>query len=106
MSMNGTEFGQGGVRSPAGQVLPTVDPDGQSRAVRDTPESNRSTAAIVGLVLGLIPILSVIGLIVSVVALRGYRKVGQRGTLAVIGIAMSAVVLVGSVVVFTTNALG
>lgn len=104
MSMNGSEYG-GGLRSAAGQTLPTVDPDGRSRDVRDTPASNRRTAGVVGLVLGLIPLLSVVGLVVSIVALRGYRKAGERGTLAIVGIVVSVLILAGSVATLTANLL-
>lgn len=105
MSMNGSEYG-GGLRSAAGQTLPTTDPDGRSREVLDTPASNRRTTAIVGLVLSLIPLLSFIGLIVSIVALVGYRKAGERGILAIIGIVAGIAVLGGSIAVLLTRGLG
>jgi len=41
------------------------------------------------------PWTALIGLIVSIVALAGYRKAGARPMLAVIGVVVSAVVLVG-----------
>lgn len=97
MSMNGSEYG-GGLGSAAGQTIPRTDADGKTRSVRDTPSSNRRNAAIAGIVLGLIPLLSVVGLIVSVVALRGYRRAGETGGLAIAGIVVSAVVLVAFVV--------
>lgn len=104
MSMNGSEYARGFGPS-AGQTLPRTDADGTSRVVRDTPDSNRRNTAIAGLVLGLIPVLSVLGLVMSVLALRGYRSAGERGTLAVVGVAVSAVVLVVSTVVLLTGTL-
>lgn len=98
MSMSGSHY-SGNLNPAVGQSLPGSDPDGKSRSVRDTPASNRRSAAITGLVLGLIPLLSIVGLIVSAVALRGYRKVGERGYLAITGLLASAIVLTMSVVV-------
>ena len=105
MSMNGSEYG-GHLNSPAGQTLPRTEPDGRSRSVRDTPASNRRNAGIAGLVLGLIPLLSIVGLVVSIVALRGYRRAGERGTLAIVGIAVSAIVIVAVSVPLLIGALG
>lgn len=61
------------------------------------PAANTRVTAITGIILGVIPVLSVIGLIVSIVAFFGYRRTAAKPTLAVIGIAISALVLAGSV---------
>jgi hypothetical protein len=96
-SMNGSEY-SGNLSSSATQARPgAIAADGSDRSVRDTPTSNRRNAAIAGIVLGLIPVLSIVGLIVSVVAFRGYRRAGESATLAVVGIGIGAVVLAASV---------
>lgn len=98
-SMNGSEY-SGNLSSSATQARPgAVAADGTDRSIRDTPASNRRNAAIAGIVLALIPVLSVIGLIVSIVAFRGYRRAGESATLAVVGVGISAVVLAASVTV-------
>ncbi|RWZ52637.1 hypothetical protein ELQ90_01420 [Labedella phragmitis] len=98
-SMNGSEFG-GHLGSTAGQVQPSTGAaDGSDRSVRDTPTSNRRNAAIAGVVLGLIPVLSIVGLIVSIVAARGLRRANESPTLAVVGICVSAAVFITTVVV-------
>lgn len=96
-SMNGSEY-SGNLSSSAAQARPgAIAADGSDRSVRDTPTSNRRNAAIAGIVLGLIPVLSIIGLIVSIIAFRGYRRAGESATLAVVGICVSAVVLAAAI---------
>jgi len=60
--------------------------------------ANTRVASITGIVLGIIPVLSPIGLIVSFVAFFGYRRTAAKPTLAIIGIVVSALVLAGSLV--------
>jgi hypothetical protein len=97
-SMNGSEYA-GHLGPASGQIQPSTGAaDGSDRSIRDTPASNRRNAAITGIVLGLIPVLSLVGLIVSIVAARGYRRAGEAPTLAVVGICVSAVVFVTTVV--------
>jgi hypothetical protein len=97
-SMNGSEYA-GHLGPAAGQIQPSAGAaDGSDRSIRDTPASNRRTAAIAGIVLGLIPVLSIVGLVVSIVAARGYRRAGESPTLAVVGICLSAAVLITTVV--------
>ncbi|HAM28119.1 MAG TPA: hypothetical protein DCP11_15870 [Microbacteriaceae bacterium] len=99
--MNGNEYSGPSTRLPAGQTHPgTVAPDHRDAAGVASPAANTRVTAITGIVLGLIPLLSPIGLVLSLVALRGYRKVQARPTLAVVGIIVNSMVLVGSVVFF------
>jgi hypothetical protein len=101
-SMNGSDYA-GHLGPAAGQVQPSTGAaDGSDRRVRDTPASNRRNAAIAGIVLGLIPVLSLVGLIVSIVAARGYRRAGESPTLAVVGICVSSAVLITTVVLALT----
>ena len=93
---NGGEYTGSATRLPAGQTHPGgIVPDHRDAAGVPTVAANTRVAAITGIVLGVIPALSLIGLIVSIVSLAGYRKAGARPTLAVIGVVVSAVVLIG-----------
>ena len=65
-----------------------------------SPAANTRVTAITGLVLGVIPLLSVIGLILSIVALVGYRRAAAKPTLAIVGIVVSSVVLAASFAYF------
>ena len=62
------------------------------------PENPGRTLGIVGLILGFFGPLSLVGLILSIVGLRKSRKVGQSNGVAVAGIVVSALVLVGTII--------
>lgn len=97
--LNGQGYTGPQVQPPAGQLRPGVQlPDHRDAEGVASPAANTRITAITGIVLGVIPLLSVIGLILSIVALVGYRRAAARPTLAIVGIAVSALVLTASVV--------
>ena len=99
--LNGQGYTGPPIQLPAGQLRPGVQvPDHRDADGVASPAANTRVTAITGIVVGAIPLLSVIGLILSIVALAGYRRVGAKPTLAVVGIVVSSVVLAASVVYF------
>ncbi|WP_407318422.1 DUF4190 domain-containing protein [Isoptericola halotolerans] len=75
---------------PAGPPAPAY---GQPPA-----ENPGKTMGIVGLVLGFLGPLSLVGLILSIVGLRKSKKVGQSNGVAVAGIIVSSLMLVGVII--------
>ncbi|TFD45136.1 hypothetical protein E3T55_19110 [Cryobacterium frigoriphilum] len=63
-----------------------------------SPAANTRVTAITGIVVGVIPLLSWIGLFLSIVALVACRRAGAKPTLPVVGLVVSSVVLAASVV--------
>lgn len=99
--LQGRGFTGPGVNPPAGQLRPGVQvPDHRDADGVASPAANTRVTAITGIVVGVIPLLSWIGLILSIVALVGYRRAGAKPTLAVVGILVSSLVLAGTVVYF------
>lgn len=106
MSMNTGGYSGGGVQPSAAQVYPsTVVPDHRDAAVPPTAAADRRVAAITGIVLGVIPMLSIVGLIVSLITFFGCRREGQSTVLAAIGIVVSSIVLVGTVFAMASGIL-
>ena len=102
--LQGRGFTGPGVQPHAGQLRPGVQlPDHRDADGVASPAANTRVTAITGIVVGVIPLLSWIGLILSIVALVGYRRAGARPTLAVAGIVVSSVVLAASVVYFVVT---
>lgn len=102
--MQGRGFTGPGVNPPAGQLRPGVQvPDHRDADGVASPAANSRVTAITGIVVGAIPLLSWIGLILSIVALVGYRRSGAKPTLAVVGILVSSVVLAASTVYFLAS---
>lgn len=92
--LNGRGFTGPQVNPPAGQLHPGAQlPDHRDAEGVASPSANTRIVAITGIVVGLVPLLSIIGLILSIVALVGYRRVGGKPTLAVVGIVVSVLVL-------------
>jgi hypothetical protein len=107
MDLNGRQYTGGPLQQPAGQTHPgTQVPDHRDAAGVAPATTNVRITAVAGLVCGVLPVLSPIGLILSVIALRGYRKQAARPTLAVVGVIVSSVVILASVVyLFASGAL-
>ncbi|GAA1971201.1 hypothetical protein GCM10009718_03500 [Isoptericola halotolerans] len=61
-------------------------------------ENPGKTLGIVGLVLGFLGPLSLVGLILSIVGLRKSKKVGQPNGIAIAGIIVSSLVLIGVII--------
>jgi hypothetical protein len=83
---------------PAGQPAPGY---GQPPV-----ENPGKTMGIVGLVLGFLGPLSLVGLILSIVGLRKSKKVGQSNGVAIAGIIVSSLVLVGVIIASVAIGLG
>lgn len=95
--LNGRGFTGPQVQPPAGQLHPgTQVPDHRDAAGVASPAANTRITAIAGIILGLIPVLSALGLVLSIVALVGYRRVAAKPTLAVVGILVSLLVIAAS----------
>lgn len=91
------------VQPPAGQLHPGVrPPDHRDAEGVASPSANTRTTAVTGIVLGVIPLLSLIGLILSVIAFVGYRRASAKPTLAVVGMVVSGLVLIASWVYFVS----
>lgn len=75
-------------------------PNGPSAPAYGQPpvENPGKTMGIVGLVLGFLGPLSLVGLILSIIGLRKSKKVGQSNGIAVAGIIVSSLVLVGVII--------
>jgi uncharacterized membrane protein len=71
-------------------------PQGYGQPPQENPGK---TLGIVGLILGFFGPLSLVGLILSIVGLRKSRKVGQSNGVAVAGIIVSSLVLIGTIIV-------
>jgi hypothetical protein len=92
--------GQAYPAQPAGgQPYPAAPPAGQyAPAYGQPPQNPGKTLGIVGLVLGFFGPLSLVGLILSIVGLVKSRKVGQPNGVAIAGIIVSALVLLGTII--------
>lgn len=90
--------GQAYPAPPAGQYAPAY---GQPQA-----ENPGKTLGIVGLVLGFFGPLSIVGLILSIMGLTKSRKVGQSNGVAVAGIVVSSLVLLGTIIVGIVLGIG
>ena len=102
--LNGQGFTGSPMQLPAGQTRPGVQlPDHRDADGVASPAANTRVTAITGIVVGAIPLLSWIGLILSIVALVGYRRARAKPTLAVVGIVVSSVVLAASAVYFVAT---
>lgn len=96
-SLNGREYTGAPTQMPAGQTHPGVQvPDHRDIAGVASAASNTRITAITGIIVGLIPLLSVVGLVLSIVAFFGYRRLARSPKLAVVGIVLSSLVLLGS----------
>ena len=107
MDLNGSQYTGGPLQQPAGQRHPGRQvPDHRDAAGVAPAATNVRITAVAGILCGLVPLLSPIGLVLGFVALRGYRKMSLRPTLAVVGIIISAIVILASVVyLFVSGAL-
>jgi hypothetical protein len=77
------------------QAYPAPQPGYQGAQPVENPGK---TLGIVGLILGFFGPLSIVGLILSIVGLRKSKKVGQSNGVAVAGIIVSSLVLVGVII--------
>ena len=82
-----------------GQAYPAAPPAGQyAPAYGQPPQNPGKTLGIVGLVLGFFGPLSIVGLILSIVGLVKSRKAGQPNGVAIAGIIVSSLVLIGTII--------
>ncbi len=98
-SLNGRDYTGPPTQMPAGQTHPGVKvPDHRDIEGVASAESNARITAIAGIIVGLIPVLSLVGLVLSIVAFFGYRRLARSPRLPIAGIVISSIVLLGSVV--------
>ncbi|WP_402467541.1 DUF4190 domain-containing protein [Isoptericola aurantiacus] len=85
---------------PGGQPAPGPYPGGQPAPGYGQPPTQNpgTTFGIVGLVLGFLGPLSLVGLILSIVGLRKSKKAGQSNGVAIAGIVVSSLVLIGVII--------
>ncbi|WP_418277380.1 DUF4190 domain-containing protein [Isoptericola jiangsuensis] len=69
-------------------------------------ENPGRSMGIAGLILGFLGPLSVVGLILSIIGLRRSKKVGQSNGVAVAGIVVSSIVLVGVIILAVMLGVG
>ncbi len=97
-SWNGREYTGAPTQMPAGQTHPGVHvPDHRDIEGVAPAASNARITAIAGIIVGLVPLLSLIGLVLSIVAFFGYRRLLLSPRLPVAGIMLSTLVVLGSV---------
>ncbi|GAB3092343.1 hypothetical protein GCM10027054_16720 [Isoptericola nanjingensis] len=90
-----------------GQAYPAAPPAGQyAPAYGQPPQNPGKTLGIVGLVLGFFGPLSIVGLILSIVGLVKSRKAGQPNGVAIAGIIVSSLVLIGTIIVAVVIGVG
>lgn len=81
-------------------------PAGGAPGYPATAQDPGKTMGIVGLVLSFLGCLSIVGLILSIVALNKSKKAGYKNGVALAGIIVGAVVLVGTIIVAIVLGLG
>jgi hypothetical protein len=91
------ETGQAGQAPQYGS--PQASQYGSTPGYSAPAQNPGKTMGIVGLVLSFLGCLSIVGIILSIVALSKSRKAGYSNGVAVAGIVVGAVVLIGSIVV-------
>jgi len=94
--------GQYPAQPAPGQGYPAAPPAGQYPPAygQAQPENPGKTFGIVGLILGFFGPLSIVGLVLSIVGLVKSRKAGQSNGIAVAGIIVSSLVLIGTIILF------
>ncbi len=95
LDLNGGGFTGASTQMPAGQTAPgVVVNDHRDAPGVATPAQNARAIAWAGILAGVIPVLSIVGVILSIVAYVKYRRIGSKPTLAIVGLVVSAVVLI------------